>query len=322
MIDFALGLVFAGVALRGWLRGFVRAVIDLAGLVGGIYLGVRYSEQAGAFFASWTGLGAGASRVIGGMAILFGVGLVAAVVSSALHRVVRLPGLNLANRIGGSALSFGWAWLFATIVISVSVLMPLPDEWDAALEESSLVASLTDERQPVHVAIRALTSDDTLQSALNFDELIGLGRTVLDPGEVYELAPTDVSELGEDAVAAREMLDLVNAERIGAGLGSLDWHERLSEVAQEYAVRMATEGFFGHTAPKGDSVGDRVESAGIPYRVVGENLAVAVTMEMAHEGLMESDGHRANILGAEFTAMGVGLVETPYGVVIVQLFHA
>ncbi|NND83929.1 MAG: hypothetical protein HKN46_02150 [Acidimicrobiia bacterium] len=322
MIDFVLGLAFAGVALRGWLRGFVRAVMDLVGLVGGIYLGVRFSEPAGQFFASWTGLGAGASRVLGGMTILFGFGLAAALAASALGKVMRLPGLNLANRIGGSALSFAWAWLFATIIVSVAVLMPLPEEWDVLFEESSLVASLTDEAQPVQVAIRALTDDDTLQSALNFDDLIGLGRTVLEPAELYELVVTAPEELGLDAEAQRGMLDLVNAERVGAGLAPLEWHERISDVAQAYARRMAVGGFFGHTAPEGDSIGDRVEAAGIPYRVVGENLAVAVTMEMAHEGLMESEGHRANILNPEFTSMGVGLVETPYGVVIVQVFHA
>jgi uncharacterized protein YkwD len=322
VIDFVLGIAFAGVALRGWLRGLVRAVMDLVGLVGGIYFGVRFSEPAGAFFASWTGLGSGASRVIGGLTVMLLFGLAAAVASSMLNKVARLPGLNLANRIGGSALSFAWAWLFATIVVSVAVLMPLSEEWDALLEESSLVASLTDERQPVQVAIRAFTDDDTLQSALNFDELIGLGRTVLEPGEVYELAVTAADDLGSDAASEREMLDLVNLERIGEGLPSLEWHDRLSDVARVYAQRMAVEGFFGHTAPEGESVGDRVAAAGIPYRVVGENLAIAVTMEMAHEGLMESEGHRANILNPEFTSMGIGLVETPYGVVIVQLFHA
>ncbi len=322
MIDFVLGLMFALVALRGWIRGLVRAIMDLVGLIGGIYLGIRFSEPAGEFFASWTGLGAGASRVIGGLFVLFLVGTAAAIVSGLLGKVMKLPGLNLANRIGGAGLSFAWAWLFATIVASVAVLMPSAPEWEAQLESSSMVAALTDEAQPVQVAIRALTDDDTLQSALNFDNLIGLGRTVLDPEDVYELVVTAAEDLGLDTEAQQGMLDLVNLERIGEGLPSLEWHERLSEVAQQYARRMAIEGFFGHTAPEGDSVGDRVEMADIPYRVVGENLAVAVTMEMAHEGLMESEGHRANILNPEFTSMGIGLVETPYGVVIVQLFHA
>ena len=50
-------------------------------------------------------------------------------------------------------------------------------------------------------------------------------------------------------------------------------------------------------------------------------LALSVTAEMAHEGLMASEGHRANILRDEFRNVGIGVVDTPNGLLIVQLFH-
>ena len=56
-------------------------------------------------------------------------------------------------------------------------------------------------------------------------------------------------------------------------------------------------------------------------RIVGENLALAVTVEIAHDGLMASPGHRENIEHPEFSSLGVGVVDTPYGLIVVQVFH-
>ena len=83
---------------------------------------------------------------------------------------------------------------------------------------------------------------------------------------------------------------------------------------------MYTEGFFGHTSPTTGDVGDRVEAAGIPFVLVGENLALAPTPGTVHDGLMSSEGHRANILGVDFTKVGVGVVSGPLGLMVVQVF--
>jgi uncharacterized protein YkwD len=65
-----------------------------------------------------------------------------------------------------------------------------------------------------------------------------------------------------------------------------------------------------------------MKAQGITYRYAGENLAGADTVERAHTNLMNSAGHRANILNPNFTKIGVGVVHGgPYGLMISQEFN-
>lgn len=60
---------------------------------------------------------------------------------------------------------------------------------------------------------------------------------------------------------------------------------------------------------------------GIVYRTAGENLAGAGSVAAAHTNLMNSPGHRANILSGSFREIGIGVVSGGlYGKIFVQLF--
>ena len=72
-------------------------------------------------------------------------------------------------------------------------------------------------------------------------------------------------------------------------------------------------GYFAHNSPVSGSPSDRLQAAGISFRVAGENLAYAPTVEIAHRGLMNSPGHRANILSPDFTRVGIGVIVAPNG---------
>ena len=63
-------------------------------------------------------------------------------------------------------------------------------------------------------------------------------------------------------------------------------------------------------------------AAGIPSRTVGENLALAATARTVHDGLMDSPGHKANILGSGFTRVGIGAIRGPLGIMVVQVFSS
>ena len=75
-------------------------------------------------------------------------------------------------------------------------------------------------------------------------------------------------------------------------------------------------------APSGliATVGNRLVDAGITYRIAGENLALAASPDEVHSGLMDSEGHRANILSPEFRRVGIGVVVGPLGLMAVQVF--
>jgi len=68
-------------------------------------------------------------------------------------------------------------------------------------------------------------------------------------------------------------------------------------------------------------LGDRLDRAGIRYSFAGENLAMAPTLATAHNGFMNSEGHRANILEPKFRRGAVGVIDNGvYGKMFVQVF--
>jgi|LSQX01.1.fsa_nt_gb uncharacterized YkwD family protein len=117
------------------------------------------------------------------------------------------------------------------------------------------------------------------------------------------------------------MVDLVNRERVQRGLKPLEVDMRLVELARLKSHDMIDLGYFSHTSPTYGSPFDMMKQAGVEYRTAGENLAGASTVERAHSALMQSDGHRRNILNPAFTHIGVGIVEGgPYGMMFTQMF--
>lgn len=102
--------------------------------------------------------------------------------------------------------------------------------------------------------------------------------------------------------------DLVNAERKQHGLNTLSYSANLSHTARKHSEDMVKNNYFDHTDLKGNSPFDRMHKDGITFDSAGENLAYGQKSSIyAHEGLMNSLGHRKNILNADFTTLGVGV---------------
>lgn len=102
------------------------------------------------------------------------------------------------------------------------------------------------------------------------------------------------------------MLELVNTERERNGLNALQPYEELYEAADVRARELPKR--FSHTRPNGRSPFTVIESRGIPYAMVGENIAMGTRMDAyeAFEGWMDSDGHRKNMLSSDFDSIGIG----------------
>lgn len=117
------------------------------------------------------------------------------------------------------------------------------------------------------------------------------------------------------------MVSMVNQARAEAGLAQLRVDPRLVRTARMKSQDMIDGDYFGHTSPTYGSPFDLVRSQGATYRYAGENLAGALTVERAHSGLMNSQGHRANILSPNYTRIGVGVVDGGrYGKMFTQHF--
>ena len=128
-------------------------------------------------------------------------------------------------------------------------------------------------------------------------------------------APTTISSY------AQTMLRLVNEEREANGLSKLTWNAELAKVAQAKAQDMVDNNYFSHTSPTYGSPFDMMKSFGIKYRYAAENIAKNSSVEKAHVALMNSEGHRKNILNANYTGIGIGIVKTSSNsYTIVQMF--
>lgn len=119
-------------------------------------------------------------------------------------------------------------------------------------------------------------------------------------GEITDAEP--VIDTSWQTAEAKEVLELVNAERRAAGLGELVLNESLCASAQVRAEEISR--VWSHDRPDGSSCFTAIT---ISYRTAGENIAAGYTSSQAvMNGWMNSDGHRRNILNANFTQLGVG----------------
>lgn len=125
------------------------------------------------------------------------------------------------------------------------------------------------------------------------------------PGQILNIPHTDsaVREL------ELEVIRLVNLERTQRGLQPLaeDW--QLSRVARYKSQDMCDYRYFSHTSPTYGTPFQMIKSFGISYRAAGENIAKGhASPADVVRAWMNSSGHRANILNASFTHIGVGYV--------------
>ncbi|SDN33755.1 Cysteine-rich secretory protein family protein [Bacillus sp. OK048] len=105
-----------------------------------------------------------------------------------------------------------------------------------------------------------------------------------------------------------QMFDLTNAARVNHHLPILTWDDHVKGTAREHSADMAKKNYFDHTNQEGQSPFDRMKEDNILFQLAGENLAYGqLSSIFAHEGLMNSLGHRENILRGDYEFLGVGV---------------
>jgi uncharacterized protein YkwD len=136
--------------------------------------------------------------------------------------------------------------------------------------------------------------------------------------------PSPAPSTGQGGASAMEtyFLKLVNASRAEAGVKPLSFDAELLVSAGKHSDWMVARDVFSHTGVNGSSPFDRMKDAGYGYTAAGENIAYiagsrAATLDESdvqqlHTNLMNSPGHRANILNANFTEIGIGLTQGDY----------
>lgn len=113
------------------------------------------------------------------------------------------------------------------------------------------------------------------------------------------------------------VLNLINQQRMTAGIAPLMPHATIQSAARAHGREMFAWGYLTHLSRDGRTPRDRVLELGVRVRLIGENLAYAEDARGAHEALMASEAHRQNILSARYQLVGIAVVDGGTGGVIV-----
>jgi uncharacterized membrane protein required for colicin V production len=319
-VDFVIlgGILLYGIG--GMRRGFISGTLSVVGL---------FLTVAGALAAT-----APVATIIRGLfpslpvpeallrVVAFVVALaVAQVLFSIVSRVVlgaaeplrRAAGpLGMVERVLGFFPGIAMGIILAALIITPLRLFPVFRGLSSALDDSLVAREITN-----------LVGDWSPQFENLLRNIAGNGvdlpSRIIQPGENVQVPRSTDAQV--DAEAETKMLELLNAERVKAGLKPLQADEKLRDVARQHSQEMFRLGYFAHVSPTDGSPADRLKRAGIAFATAGENLAYAPTVEVAHSGLMASPGHRRNILTPEFTRVGIGVVRGGlYGRMFTQNF--
>src|SRR5690606_14939197 len=207
----------------------------------------------------------------------------------ALSASRRLPGRvhgNVANRFLGLAPGALNGAINAVVVAVVLLVRPLGATVSGWVRDTVLAGRLSQPAEWVEARLAPIF-DPAVQRSLQALTVPQQSRTTIQ-------LPTRVEQAAVREQLEARMLGMVNAEREKQGLKPLRPDPELAEVARAHSRDMFARGYFSHYSPEGQDLRDRLRRAGHGYLAAGENLALAPTLAGAHQGLMNSPGHRAN----------------------------
>src|SRR5215207_8395810 len=292
VVDVLLVLVVLFGVWQGWHRGLLLGLLDLVRWVGGLLFALRFYQPVARWMGPRVSWDEAWDEPAAFLLTAVAAGLVIQLLGQwMLGRVSEATHRGTVNRTLGMIPGLAGGLISAAILASLLMAAPLPEAARESARQSAFADRLT-----------SYTNRFEDQLAPVFNEAIQrtLNRLTIRPesNERVELGFKVESVRARPDLEA-QMLELVNAEREAAGLG------RVAPVS-----------------PDGLDPFDRMRRAGVNFRAAGENLALAPTVRVAHTGLMNSPGHRANILQPSFGRLGVGIVDGGYrGIMVSQEFR-
>ena len=316
-VDLLIAAAVVLAIVTGIRAGFIKTLYGLITWIVAIPVALMLQAQFGSLIAR-VGLAAPAARTIAFVAVLLVIEISFTVVGSLVvfpfvDRLHRDRTLGVADRAFGVIPSVLRTLVITAVALAAALVLPVGADVRSAIDSSRAAQALIAQVSAVQPALGALagTPDD---SAPLFVTRLGADQT-----EKLDL-PNDLV-LTPDPDAEQEMLRLLNQERTTRGLPALEPDSRALPVARQHSEEMFRLKYFGHQSPVLGSPFDRLQAAKISYTRAGENLAYAHSVAIARRGLMESQGHRENILRPEFTRVAIWVISAgSYGRMFTQLF--
>lgn len=301
-------------AFRGYKRGFITVSIDLSGLILALLIANSLYHPLANLLNQYLKLIPTFSQAVSYLII---VTLVEVLFVLAVHRLlIKIPHTIMKselNRAGGAIANFFRSLGFIIVALVVFAALPISADSKQPITGgavSQLLLGYTARFQQAYAKQFGGAVTDTLNFftvSPESDKSIALGFTTTD----VKVDPAD-----ED-----RMLVLLNHERTSRGLSALTTNIKAQTAARDHSRDMFARGYFSHITPEGYDPFQRMKTAGVSYGAAGENLALAPTLDLAHAGLMNSPGHKANILSPDYHTVGIGVIDGgPYGLMITQDF--
>ncbi len=306
-------------------RSLILEILDFISFLLALILSFSYYNLPAKFIESKFNIPHGLSLVLGFMAVWFFAEtifyllvriLIPKLLASRSHAKGGRSGPRL-KILGSKFLGVFPAVLRGLIFISLTLVMlgtfPIQPIIKKAVLDSKLGSQILKQayalEQPVKNVFGGVANDSLtfLTIKPRTDEKVNLGF--------------QTTQFSPDVQVEQGMIDLVNQERAKMGLKQLRFDDSLQTIARNHSADMFARGYFSHYSPEGKTVADRAIEAGIDFLVIGENLAYAPNLELAHKGLMNSEGHKANILSSDYGRIGIGVMDgAAYGKMFTQVF--
>jgi uncharacterized protein YkwD len=313
-VDLSLILVLLLAVWAGWKRGFILGSLDLLTWLGSIVLGFVFYPYTAEGIEKLVNLGAWLLPVAFILTTIVARVLIGLFTRRILHIMPENAHHDSINRFFGLIPGAVNGLIYATIIAALLLALPLQDSITMETRNSAIASKLSMQAEWANKKL-APVFDQAVRQTMN--------SLTVKPGshEEVKLHFTHDNPTVRPSLEAK-MLDLINKERAREGLSQLKADREQTLVARAHSKDMFARGYFAHVNPDGKNPFDRMKEANVKFHSAGENLALAQTLEIAHKNLMNSPGHRANIMSPDFGRVGIGIMDGGfYGLMISQEFR-
>lgn len=311
-IDYSIIAVLIFYAYEGYSSGFISALLDLISFVLSFLIGLRFYGFVAGILMSKLSMSQGFSNAIGFFIVtLFAEIIIGMLIrnflsfnASVLKNLNKILGVLPGILYGAILISF-----MLVLVISLPIAMPVK----RSVSSSKISSFLLSNAQGWEKSINNIFGN-AISETINF-------LTVEPKGNEIVSLNFKTKYVLPDSASEQYMFKLVNKERIARGLKETIFDNQLADIGRKHCTDMFARGYFSHYTPEGFSPFDRMDEAGIIYKSAGENLALSPNTDIAMQGLMNSPGHKANILSVNFGRIGIGVIDGGiYGEMFCQEF--
>ncbi len=315
-VDYVIIIFLLYETYQGWEEGLIYLATSFFAFALALWLAIVSNGMVSAFLVNKFGIASTWSSVIAYVGVAFMTHLF--ISQLLLLGISRLPDNVVHSKYTnwlGAIVSILNGIVIAALLLLVALALPFRGTVKTDIQQSTIGRIIVDAARQYGGPISSVI-DQAGQAATKF--------ITIDPGSTetikLDVAPK-ASELKVDVVDERTMVNMVNAERIAAGVQPVTATDALTTEARDHSSDMFLRRYFSHITPEGKGPGDRLTAAGISFTAAGENLAYAPTVEQAHTGLMNSPEHKKNILDPEFHQIGIGIISTDsFGIMVTQDF--